>query len=89
MYYLYDMTNMSMIDKSNDKYDFIDTMSTYFKAYTNPFFMIKYHDKEKQEDSIVKIIHNIGDYYDYCKEYEDIKLKEMSCCDLKKLILRK
>ena len=89
MYKLYDMNTVSLIDKSNDEYDLICTMSTYYKAYSNPRFRIVYHNEELDMDEGYKRIDTIGQYYDYCKEYEDRKLKEMSCCDLKRQILKK
>lgn len=89
MYRLYELNSMSLLDASEDEYDLINTMSLYLQAYRNIRFRIKHYDSELNEEVTIKDILNVGQYYDYCKEYENIKLKEMSCLDLKRQILKK
>ena len=87
MYRLYDYDVHSLIDQSEDEYDLIDTMSTYFQAQTGTRFLIKHTNEETKTDEIVASIKNVRDYYGYVTEKRDKKLKSMSCMQLKKEIL--
>lgn len=87
MYKLYDYDVHSLIDQSEDEYDLLDTMSTYFQAQTGTRFLIKHTDEATRTDEIVASIKSVRDYYNYATEYRDKKLKEMSCMQLKKEIL--
>lgn len=87
MYKLYDYDVHSLMDKSEDEYDIINTMSTYFQAQIGTRFLIIYHNKQENMDEIYRVIKTVGQYYDYVKDYQKRKLESMSCMQLKKEIL--
>jgi len=87
MYKLYDYDVHTLIDKSEDEYDIITTMSTYFHGRFGTRFLIIHYDREQDMDEIYKSIKTRDEYLQYIKEYKTKKLKQMSCMELKKEII--
>lgn len=89
MFKLYDMNTMSLIDKSYNEKHIIDTLAERINDKRFIYFSIKYHNEELNMDEHYKTIRSVGQYYDYCREYEERQLKDMSCCDLKRSIVKR
>ena len=91
MYKLYDMNERTLLDKSKNEEDIVNTLCEYMKEYLNVNFKIIYHDEENNEDMSYKKIKSVADYYLYVNEYAQRKatehLKQMSCTELKREIL--
>ena len=84
-YKLYDYDVHTLIDESDNEYDIINTMATILEKSIGQRFLIKWHDEKLQADDF-RSIKNVRDYYGYVKDYY-IRLKDMSCVDLKREIL--
>lgn len=91
MFKLYDMNARTLIDKSKNEDDIINTLCECMKEYLNIRYKIIYHDEKNNEDIPYKKINSVSDYYLYVNEYAQRKaterLKQMSCQELKKEML--
>lgn len=75
-----------MIDVSENKQDIIDTMGEYIKDDPEARFMVKTQSKENGDS--VKCINGFMDYALYVEEY-NASLKQMSCTELKREIVKR
>jgi len=91
MYRLYDMSVVKLIDMSENEKHILDTLGERISKSKNDnfFYKIIYHYNELNMDEGYKTIKTVGQYYDYCREYEEKQLKDMSCCDLKRSIVKR
>lgn len=87
MYNLYDYDVHTLIDKSEDEADIIDTMGVLLQECVGQRFLIKYFDEKVGCDEAFSI-KNVRDYYNYVVSYNE-RLKQKSCIELKKEILDK
>ena len=88
MYKLYDYDVHTLIDKSNDEGDIINTMSDILSKSIGQRFLIKHTDEETNTDDMIFAIKNVRDYYNYVLDYNE-RLKNMSCVELKQSILER
>ena len=86
MYRLYDYDVHTLIDKSENEADIIDTMSGYMENSIGQRFLIKHTDEETHTDDMIFAIKNVRDYYNYVLAYNE-SLKQKSCVELKRDIV--
>lgn len=85
MFKLYDTNTKTLLDKSSNEEDIINTLAEYMKEYLNLGFVIEC------DEMPYKTIKGVSDYYHYINDYNIKKntesLKQMSCLELKKEML--
>jgi len=85
-YILYEMNSHTLIDKSKEEIDIINTIGEFYKENLGYRFMIMYYDPITTEPKMMAI-RNIGDYEAYIQDYNMRQLKNKTCMELKKEIL--
>lgn len=78
--------NREMVNKCESEQDIIYTMNDYLKEDPETRFLLKEESKEKGDS--IKWINGLLDYALYVEEY-NTKLKQMSCVELKREIVKK
>lgn len=81
-YILYEMNSHTMIDKSKQEIDIINTIGEFYNENLGYRFLINYYDPITTEPKS-KLIRNIGDYEIYIQEYNQ-KIKNEPIMQLKK-----
>ena len=88
MFRLYDYDVHTLIDKSQNEGDIINTISVFMEEPTNQRFIVKYTDEATHTDTIITTIKNVRDFYNYALDYNN-RLKQESCVQLKKEIIKR
>ena len=81
-YYLYEMNSHTLIDKSKEEIDMINTIGEFYNENLGYRFMIMYYDPITTEPKYTAI-RNIGDYEAYIHEYNE-RIKKEPIMQLKK-----
>lgn len=82
-YYLYEMNSHTLVDKSKEEIDMINTIGEFYKENLGYRFMIMYYNP-KTTIPEYNAIRNIGDYEAYIQDYNTRQLKNKTCMELKK-----
>jgi hypothetical protein len=81
-YILYEMNSHTMVDRSKQEIDIINTIGEFYNENLNYRFSVVYYDPVTTEP-ISRRIRNIGDYELYIQEYNQ-KIKNEPIMQLKK-----
>lgn len=81
-YYLYEMNSHTLVDKSKEEIDMINTIGEFYKENLGYRFMVMYYDPVTAEPKY-NAIRNIGDYEAYIHEYNE-RIKKEPIMQLKK-----
>lgn len=82
-YYLYEMNSHTLVDKSKEEIDMINTIGEFYRENLGYRFMIMYYNL-KTTIPEYNAIRNIGDYEAYIQDYNTRQLKNKTCMELKK-----
>ncbi len=85
-YYLYEMNSHTLVDKSKEEIDIINTIGEFYRENLGYRFMIMYYNP-KTTIPEYNAIRNIGDYEAYIQEYNTRQIRNKTCVQLKKEIL--
>lgn len=87
MFYLYERSTNSLVDKWMDEEEIVKTMGELYMK--NPYYTLTIiaYDDITTEPKVQRTIHNIGEYEKYLQEYNIRQLQNKTCMQLKKEIL--
>ena len=87
MYRLYDYDKHEVIIESKNESDIFNALTYYIEEIVGQRYLIVWDDEETKTPDWVSI-RSVRDFYNYALDYNR-RLKEKSCTELKREILRK